>query len=232
MSGTVGNPATIERRAFPVMGATLEGDLSLPLDAHGIVVLPHGSGSSSLSDERLAERLRVAGLGTLVLNLLTPDEQRLDARTACFRFDSGMLGTRLVGTLDWLADETATTGLAIGCMGTSTAAAAVLSAADRRCDHLAAVVLYDGRPDLAERALARILTPTLLMVDGHDEPLFGLNRDLRQWLGGVKQIVFVPGATVVLDEPGALEEVGALAAGWFRKYFKRDKGMQEGAQKD
>ena len=203
-------------------GVFLEGDLELPLEALGVILFPHGSGIGSREiEELLAFRLRAAGLGTLLLNLLTDAEQKLDARTACFRFDSALLADRLVGVIRWLADLPTTHSLPIGCFATGTATSAVLAAADQFSGGVGAVILYDAQTDQAAQTLSGLTAPTLLMVDGTDEPLFKLSRTLRNQLGaGDKQLKFVPGSRYILDEPGALDEVSELATGWFTTYLE------------
>ena len=202
---------------------TLEGDLSIPKDAQGIVVFAHGSGSSRLSprNRRVAEQLRQAGLATLLFDLLTKQEETVDMRTGHLRFDIPLLARRLVDATDWVQQDEDTRDLPVGYFGASTGAAAALMAAVERPLVVKAVVSRGGRPDLAASALPEVEAPTLLFVGGQDFAVIDLNRDALRHLKAEKQLVIVPGATHLFEEPGALEEVARLAAEWFRKYLKR-----------
>jgi dienelactone hydrolase len=202
---------------------TLEGDLSIPKDAQGIVVFAHGSGSSRLSprNRRVAEQLRQAGLATLLFDLLTKQEETVDMRTGHLRFDIPLLARRLVDATDWVQQDEDTRDLPVGYFGASTGAAAALMAAVERPLVVKAVVSRGGRPDLAASALPEVEAPTLLIVGGQDFAVIDLNRDALRHLKAEKQLVIVPGATHLFEEPGALEEVARLAAEWFRKYLKR-----------
>jgi putative phosphoribosyl transferase len=172
---------------------TLEGNLSLPAGARGVVLFAHGSGSS-----RHSPLLNEAKLATLLIDLLTPDEEAIDLRTAHLRFDIGLLAARLIATTDWLTQHPETQDLPIGYFGASTGAAAALVAAVDRPNVMGAVVSRGGRPDLAGPALARVQAPTLLLVGGNDLPVIELNRTALAQLRCEKQLVIVPGAT-----PGA-----------------------------
>jgi dienelactone hydrolase len=203
---------------------TLEGNLTVPLAAQGVVLFAHGSGSSRHSprNRAVARDLRQAGLATLLLDLLTADEEAVDVHTARLRFDIGLLAERLVGATDWLARERETADLPLGYFGASTGAGAALVAAAQRPDRAGAVVARGGRPDLAGPALAQVRAPTLLIVGGNDVPVIDLNRDALAQLGArEKQLVIVPGASHLFEEPGALDEVARLAAEWFRQYLRR-----------
>ena len=201
----------------------LDGDLALPPGARRIVCFAHGSGSSRRSprNREVAATLGAAGIATLLMDLLTADEGRLDDRTGELRFDIALLAGRLAGAVEWLAAEPATKDLAIGLFGASTGAAAALVAAAERPSLVRAVVSRGGRPDLAGIAvLAKVRAPTLLIVGGDDEVVVALNRDALASLGArPKELVVVPGATHLFEEPGKLEEVARLASGWFRRHL-------------
>ena len=201
---------------------TLEGNLTVPDGARGVVLFAHGSGSSRHSPRNrfVAQALNEAGLATLLIDLLTADEEAIDAYSGHYRFDIGLLAGRLVGAVDWLGREAGTSALPVGCFGASTGAAAALIAAAERPGRVRAVVSRGGRPDLAGDALTRVRAPTLLIVGGRDEPVIRMNREAYQQLAAAeKQLVIVPGATHLFEEPGALEEVARLAAAWFTRYL-------------
>jgi putative phosphoribosyl transferase len=200
---------------------TLEGNLSLPERARGIVLFAHGSGSSRHSPRNryVARVLNEAKLATLLVDLLTPDEEAVDLRTAHLRFDIGLLAGRLVGVTDWLTQYPDTRELRIGYFGASTGAAAALVAATQRPEAVGAIVSRGGRPDLAGPALARVRAPTLLIVGGNDFEVVELNRRAFALLRCEKQLEIVPGATHLFEEPGALEEVARLAREWFERYL-------------
>jgi len=203
---------------------TLEGNLDLPPGAPGVVLFAHGSGSSRHSPRNrfVAAQLREAGLGTLLVDLLTEREEREDAYTGHLRFDIEFQADRLAGAIDWLDGNTQTAGLPVGLFGASTGGGAALTASVERPWRVAAVVSRGGRPDLAGAALARVKTPTLLIVGGNDEPVIELNeRAMRQLAAPVKELVIVPGASHLFEEPGTLEQVARLAAGWFARYLKQ-----------
>lgn len=207
--------------AVSVDGAILEGDLVLPENAHGIVLFAHGSGSSRHSprNRQVASMLNQAGFGTLLLDLLTPDEEDVDQFTRQHRFDIELLARRLVGAIDWLRREGGGP-LPIGLFGASTGAAGALVAAAARPDDAGAVVSRGGRPDLAGVTLSQVRAPTLLIVGGADPIVLELNRRALELLAApVKQIVVVPGASHLFEEPGALEQVAHLAADWFNRYL-------------
>ena len=198
--------------------ATLEGNLSIPADAHGVVLFAHGSGSSRHSPRNrfVARCLRESGFATLLLDLLTAREAAVDEQTAHLRFDVELLANRLVSATDWLVGEGPTAALAVGNFGASTGAAAALIAATARADQVRAVVSRGGRPDLAGPALIRVHAPTLLIVGGEDHTVLELNRRALAALGArEKEMAIVPGATHLFEEPGALEVVARLAADWF-----------------
>jgi putative phosphoribosyl transferase len=203
---------------------TLEGNLSLPKEADGIVLFAHGSGSSRHSPRNryVARLLNDANLATLLVDLLTSDEEAIDMRTAHLRFNIDLLAKRLVAVTDWLTEQPHTRDLRIGYFGASTGAAAALVAAAERPDAVGAVVSRGGRPDLAGPALARVRAPTLLIVGGNDFQVIELNRAAFALLRGEKQLVIVPGATHLFEEPGALDEVARLAREWFKRYLTQE----------
>ena len=211
-----------ERLVLVTAGPTkLEGTLGIPAGARGIVLFAHGSGSSRFSprNRAVAQALRTAGLATLLIDLLTPEEEAIDVRTRQLRFDIGLLAERLVGATDWLARTPATHQLRIGYFGASTGAAAALVAAAERPARVGAVVSRGGRPDLADAALAHVRAPTLLIVGGNDAPVITMNEQALAQLQAEKQLVIIPGATHLFEEPGALEEVARLACGWFERHL-------------
>jgi putative phosphoribosyl transferase len=181
------------------------------------VLFAHGSGSGRHSPRNryVAEELQQAGLGTLLIDLLTPEEEEIDLRTRHLRFDIRMLAERLVGGTDWLAQNPDTQSLRVGYFGASTGAGAALVAAAERPNVVGAVVSRGGRPDLAREDLPRVVAPTLLIVGGEDHPVIGMNREAMGQLRAEKELKIVPGATHLFEEPGALEDVARLAAGWF-----------------
>lgn len=200
---------------------TLDGDLGLPAVGRGAVLFAHGSGSGRHSprNRAVARALRASGQATLLLDLLTPEEEAIDLHTRHLRFDIGLLAGRLVGAMDWLARQAVTADLRIGLFGASTGAGAALVAAAERPHLAAAVVSRGGRPDLAGAALPRVGAPTLLIVGGADEPVIALNRAALAQLRAVGELVIVPGATHLFEEAGALDEVARLAADWFARHL-------------
>ncbi|MBI4296706.1 MAG: dienelactone hydrolase family protein [Chloroflexi bacterium] len=201
----------------------LEGDLSIPEGAPGIVLFAHGSGSSRRSprNRSVAQTLLEGGLATLLFDLLTLQEEAVDINTGRWRFDIILLGERLVQATDWVKENPETKQLAIGYFGASTGAAAALVAAVERPDEVRAIVSRGGRPDLAGEALPMVKAPTLLIVGGEDYQVITLNRAALAKLRGEKELVIVPGATHLFEEPGALEQVAKLASRWFQKYLKK-----------
>lgn len=198
----------------------LEGSLGIPDGARGVVLFAHGSGSGRHSprNRRVARTLREARLATLLVDLLTSEEEEVDLVTRRLRFDIGLLAERLVGATDWLAEEADTRDLRVGYFGASTGAGAALAAAAGR-PKVGAIVSRGGRPDLAGEALARVAAPTLLIVGGEDEPVIGMNREAFARMRAEKELKIVPGATHLFEEPGALEEVARLAAEWFARHL-------------
>jgi dienelactone hydrolase len=183
----------------------------------------HGSGSSRHSPRNryVARVLNEAGLATLLLDLLTPDEEAVDLRTGHLRFNIELLAKRLLGAAEWLKRQPQTRQLAVGYFGASTGAAAALVAAAERPELTGAVVSRGGRPDMAGQALQRVQAPTLLIVGGNDFPVIELNRAAFAQLRCEKQLVIVPGATHLFEEPNALEKVARLARVWFETHLAR-----------
>jgi dienelactone hydrolase len=206
----------------------LEGNLTLPEGARGIVLFAHGSGSSRFSPRNcyVAQQLNREKLATLLVDLLSPEEEAVDLRTARLRFNIGLLAERLVGVTDWLVRQPDTRPLRIGYFGASTGAAAALVAAAERPQIVRAIVSRGGRPDLAGPALARVEAPTLLIVGGDDTPVIELNRAALAQLRCEKRLVIVPGATHLFEEPGALDEVARLARQWSERHLAREETPQ------
>ena len=202
---------------FDVDSVRLEGDLSVPTAAKGAVLFAHGSGSSRHSPRNryVADVLNEGGLATLLIDLLTEDEQQVDLQTAHLRFDIPFLSRRLEAITDWLANHREMRDLKIGHFGASTGAAAALMAAADLPYRVCAVVSRGGRPDLAGSALARVKAPTLLIVGGADTVVLDLNRKAMALLRCDKQLQIIPGAAHLFEEPGALKKVAALARDWF-----------------
>ena len=206
---------------IPSGGAILGGELSVPLGAAGVVLFAHGSGSSRHSprNQYVARVIREGGIGTLLFDLLTPEEETVDMRTAQLRFDIDLLAGRLMDATRWIATEPDTRRLRVGYFGASTGAAAALVAAAELGPRIGAVVSRGGRPDLARFALPRVQSPTLLIVGERDYPVIPMNEEAYAQLRCVKHMVIVPGATHLFEERGALEEVARLSTGWFQHHL-------------
>lgn len=203
---------------IPAGGVTVEGMLEIPDGAIGLVLFAHGSGSSRHSPRNnyVAGELRAAGVGTLLMDLLTPEEDR----DYSLRFDIDLLTQRLLEAADWVGSQEATKHFPLGFFGASTGAAAALEAAAALGDRTRAVVSRGGRPDLAsEQALLRVSAPTLLLVGGYDDGVIDLNQLAYDQLRCEKEMVIVPGATHLFEEPGTLEEVARQAAAWFAQHL-------------
>jgi pimeloyl-ACP methyl ester carboxylesterase len=202
---------------IPVNGVELEGALVVPPAARGIVLFAHGSGSSRHSPRNnfVAETLRAAGIGTLLMDLLTKQEDAIYQT----RFDIDLLSWRLERATQWLMEEPRAQSLDIGYFGASTGAAAALNAAATFGSSVGAVVSRGGRPDLAMAALGSVQAPTLLIVGALDDVVIELNRKAYERLKTEKQLAIVPGATHLFEEPGTLQEVARLAAAWFRRHL-------------
>ena len=213
----MGRAVAAEPLMVPAGDIRLAGDMSVPQAATGLVVFAHGSGSGRFSprNRAVADVMIEAGLATLLMDLLTPEEEAEDLRSARLRFDVQLLGDRVISTVDWLESEPDFGQLPLGCFGASTGAAAALIAAAERRGRLAAIVCRGGRPDLAAHALPRVSAPTLLLVGGLDTEVIRLNRSAQERLACESRLVIVPGAGHLFEEPGALETVAALARDWF-----------------
>jgi len=202
-------------------GVTLEGNLVVPDHARGIVLFAHGSGSSrhSKRNQHVARRLQEAGLGTLLIDLLTAEEERIDRFTAHLRFDIPLLAGRLAGAVDWLERHEVTSGMPVGIFGASTGGGAAIIAAANRPGRVHAVVSRGGRPDLAGEALHHVAAPVLLIVGGRDFQVIELNEEAFAQINAEKRLAIVPGATHLFEEPGALDAVADLAIEWFTKHL-------------
>jgi len=203
-------------------GLTLYGELSVPDEATGLVLFAHGSGSSRHSprNQFVAHVLREAGLGTLLFDLLTTEEEEADQYTAHLRFDIKLLAERLIQGTQWVQSREDLQHLRIGYFGSSTGGGAALVAAGEEGDLVGAVVSRGGRPDLAGESLRHVVSPTLLIVGELDEPVIRLNEEAYDWMAWEKDLVIVPGATHLFEEPGALEHVARLAAHWFQEHLQ------------
>jgi pimeloyl-ACP methyl ester carboxylesterase len=209
---------------IPAGGVTVDADLHVPERAAGLVIFAHGSGSSRFSrrNRAVAAALEDAGFGTLLLDLLTPDEESIDERTRQYRFDIDMLGERVIGAIDWTRTRPDLQRLPVALFGASTGAAAALIAAAARPQAVRAVISRGGRPDLADRALPDVQAPTLLIVGGRDEPVIGMNEEAMRRMRAPVDLEIVPGATHLFEERGALEQVMRLAAGWCQRHLVPD----------
>ena len=203
--------------SIPIDHQKLDGDLTVPHGATGLVLFAHGSGSSRRSPRNkfVAHVLEQHGLATLLIDLLTRDEEVVDTRTAELRFDIGLLAGRLARIIDWLGERRETTALPIGLFGASTGGGAALVAAAQRPARVAAVVSRGGRPDLAGAALPRVACPTLLIVGGHDDVVIDLNKRAMTHMRAPVTLEIIPGATHLFEEPGTLEQVATLTAEFF-----------------
>ena len=224
-----GAPPREEERTIliPTDSVTLAANLSIPERALGIVLFAHGSGSSRHSprNRRVARILREGRLGTLLLDLLTSDEEQVDFQNRTLRFDIDLLAKRLVEVSDWVATNPQIQGLPIGYFGASTGSAAALVAAANRPD-TAAVVSRGGRPDLAGADLSRVQAPVLFIVGGNDQPVITLNREAVAKMRCLTRLEIIEGATHLFEEPGALDQVSVLARDWFLQHRDRDRGKE------
>jgi pimeloyl-ACP methyl ester carboxylesterase len=204
--------------------ASLHGDLTLPTEGEGLVIFAHGSGSSRHSPRNrfVAEQVHAVGPGTLLMDLLTQNEERVDEVTRELRFDIGLLARRVAQVVRWAKHQPELAEAKIGLFGSSTGAAAALVAAADSND-VAAVVSRGGRPDLAGDALRRVACPTLLIVGGFDEVVIGLNEEAKVRMVCPTELVIVPGATHLFEEAGTLEQVAELASAWFVRYLSATK---------
>jgi len=219
------NRMNIENRDVQIlsMGVRLEGIVSIPEEASGIVLFVHGSGSSRYSprNQYVAQTLQEGGLATLLFDLLTPQEEQIDLRTRHLRFDINLLARRTAGVMEWLDLQPYARELRIGLFGSSTGAAAALIAAAELPEKVDAVVSRGGRPDLAGAALPKVQAPTLLIVGAHDEVVIDLNEKALAQMqpGAEKKLVIVPGASHLIEEPGTLENTARLARDWFEEHL-------------
>jgi putative phosphoribosyl transferase len=200
----------------------LDGDLTIPAGAPGIVIFAHGSGSSRKSSRNrsVARVLNDAGIATLLMDLLTLDEERIDLQTAHLRFDIPFLAERVGYATDYVRADADTSSLRIGYFGASTGAGAALIAAAKRPNEISAVVSRGGRPDLAAEFLPRVKAPTLLIVGEYDEPVIDMNQDAMRQMRGEVRIEIVPRATHLFEEPGTLDQAARLATEWFATHLK------------
>jgi putative phosphoribosyl transferase len=214
---------------IPCGAATLEGTLVIPPEASGIVVFAHGSGSSRHSprNQFVARVIRESGNGALLFDLLTADEEIEDNLTRRLRFDIELLARRLVQVTRWLVAQPAACDLGVGYFGSSTGGGAALVAAAEIGSRIDAVVSRGGRPDLAGDALARVQSPTLLIVGGYDDMVIRLNEEALAELHCERELKILPGATHLFEEPGTLEAVAHLAVDWFRRNFRSHSGSEE-----
>ena len=206
---------------IPVDQVTLDGELKIPAGATGVVLFAHGSGSSRHGprNQFVARAIREAGVGTLLFDLLTRDEESIDIYTGHLRFDIKMLARRLVAASNWLLFRKEGRGLRLGYFGSSTGGGAALVAAAELNGKVDAVVSRGGRPDLAGESLKLVTSPTLLIVGSLDYPVIEMNRDALAQLTCAKKMEIVPGATHLFEEPGTLEKVAELASDWFARYL-------------
>jgi putative phosphoribosyl transferase len=230
-SSSVASAGTERTVMIPLDDVSLDATLTLPDHARAIVVFAHGSGSNRRSPRNrlVADELRAAGLGTLLMDLLTEREDAIDLQTGELRFDVGLLAGRLVAAIDWLGWEPDTRDLAVGAFGASTGAAAALVAAARLPDRVGAVVSRGGRPDLARVDLPSVKAPTLLIVGGRDEAVIAMNRRAMSHMNAAVRLEIVPGATHLFEEPGALEQVATLARDWFTQNLGAVDGSGAGS---
>jgi putative phosphoribosyl transferase len=206
---------------IPVDDYFLFGNFVIPQGAKGLILFVHGSGSSRLSprNQHVAQILNEAGFATLLFDLLTEKEEQIDALTAQYHFDIGLLTQKLIHVTDWVSQNPQMKKLSIGYFGASTGAAAALLAAGNRPESIKAIVSRGGRPDLADPGLEKVHAPTLLIVGGNDYPVIDMNEYAYQRLTCPKKLVIVPGATHLFEEPGKLEEVAHLSSEWFKEHL-------------
>ena len=207
---------------IPVGSVKVEGTLTLPSGAKGVVLFAHGSGSSRFStrNQYVAKEFNKSALGTLLFDLLTAEEEETDVLTAEFRFNIPLLASRLIGVTEWLRNDPKTKNMAFGYFGASTGAAAALIAAAKLPGEVAAVVSRGGRPDFAGKYLASVVAPTLLLVGGLDTEVIELNEQAMEQMTSEKKLVIIPGATHLFEEPGKLEEVAKFSIDWFLRYLR------------
>lgn len=202
-------------------GHRFKGILTLPLGTHKLVLFVHGSGSSRTSprNQFVARSLNEAGIGTLLFDLLTPDEERVDMISGEYRFNISFLGARLITVTEWVLKNPMMKSLSLGYLGASTGAAAALIVAASSTNIIKAVVSRGGRPDLAAPYLKKVRAATLLIIGGNDHPVIEMNEEAFQKLSCIKDLIIIPGATHLFEEKGKLEEVSQIAQQWFNKYL-------------
>jgi dienelactone hydrolase len=202
--------------------SAIEGALTIPPNANAIVTFAHGSGSSRFSprNQYVAKIFNQASLATLLVDLLTPEEEETDLITAEYRFNIDLLAERLIAATEWLKLDSATQKMAFGYFGASTGASAALIAAAKLPDEIRAVVSRGGRPDLADEYLGLVRAPTLLLVGGDDTEVIALNQQALSQLSAEKKLVIIPGATHLFEEPGKLDEVARFSVDWFKRYLR------------
>ena len=207
---------------IPVGSVVVEGNLTVPSGARGVVLFAHGSGSSRFSPRNryVAKVFNAQKIATLLFDLLTNEEDQEDLVTAEYRFNINLLAERLIGATEWLKKDPQTKNCSFGYFGASTGAAAALIAAAKLPNDIAAVVSRGGRPDLAANYLPRVAAPTLLLVGGLDTEVIELNRQAMAQMSAEKKLVIIPGATHLFEEPGKLEEVAKLSTDWFLRYLR------------
>jgi len=207
---------------IPVGKVVVEGNLTIPHNARGVVLFAHGSGSGRFSsrNQYVAKEFNSARIGTLLFDLLTSEEEDEDMLTAEYRFNIRLLAERLIGATEWLRKDPKTSVLSFGYFGASTGAAAALIGAAKLPDEIVAVVSRGGRPDLAGDFLRSVKAPTLLLVGGLDTEVIELNRQAMEQMTAEKRLVIVPGATHLFEERGKLEEVARLSTDWFTRHLK------------
>jgi putative phosphoribosyl transferase len=218
---STGAMKSIEVR-FPAGEVMLGGNLTMPVEANGVVLFVHGSGSSRFSPRNkfVAGVLNGAGLGTLLFDLLTKEEEAIDLRTGRLRFDVSLLAQRLLAATDWLLAQSDMRGVRLGYFGASTGGAAALVAAVERPQAIRGIVCRGSRTDMAAGVLAEVIAPALFIVGEADNQVLRWNRESFAELRGEKRLEIIPGATHLFEEPGKLEEVARLATGWFLKHLK------------
>lgn len=202
--------------------AIVEGNLTIPHKARGVVLFAHGSGSSRYSprNQHVAKEFVEARIGTLLFDLLTSEEEEKDMMTAEYRFNIGLLAERLIGATLWCKEDARTRKLAFAYFGASTGAAAALIGAAKLPNDISAIVSRGGRPDLAGKYLSQVKAPTLLLVGGLDTEVIELNKQAMAQMSAEKKLVVIPGATHLFEEPGKLEDVARASADWFLRYLK------------
>ncbi|XHH10407.1 MAG: dienelactone hydrolase family protein [Candidatus Bathyarchaeia archaeon] len=214
---------TITQIRIPVTAnSAIEGNLTLPPNASAVVTFAHGSGSSRFSprNQYVSKTFNDNGFATLLIDLLTTEEEEIDVSTAEYRFNIGLLAERLIAATEWLKIDPSTKNMAFGYFGASTGAAAALIAAAKLPSEIKAVVSRGGRPDLAVDFLGQVNAPTLLIVGGDDTDVIELNQQALDMMTAEKKLVIVPGATHLFEEPGKLDEVAEFSVDWFKQYLR------------